>query len=250
MNPIRYRGYYYDTETGYYYLQSRYYNPEWGRFLNADALFIAGDGIIRTNMFVYCGNNPVNMIDPSGTNDVSGLYGFMQFVNRLAEFINKLFSVLKSLNISKTNNIDIVARTIYGEEHGRTQYPDWKAGQTAVAVVIQNRYNKQSSEFGLTFKEICTTGQFDGYSSAKNLSESEMDSEAWEHAYALAVKVVNGQTITPPSGITSSHLFFNLTSTYNDNVNRNGGKFSFGPGTTLVTPRGVVTYGGNTFFYH
>ena len=36
-NPFRYRGYYYDTQTGFYYLQSRYYNPEWGRFLNADA---------------------------------------------------------------------------------------------------------------------------------------------------------------------------------------------------------------------
>ena len=35
-NPFRYRGYYYDTQTGFYYLQSRYYNPEWGRFLNAD----------------------------------------------------------------------------------------------------------------------------------------------------------------------------------------------------------------------
>lgn len=40
LNPLRYRGYYYDAETGYYYLQSRYYNPEWGRFISADSLII------------------------------------------------------------------------------------------------------------------------------------------------------------------------------------------------------------------
>ena len=42
VNPFRYRGHYYDTETGLYYLQSRYYNPEWGRFLNADG-YISGE---------------------------------------------------------------------------------------------------------------------------------------------------------------------------------------------------------------
>lgn len=42
INPFRYRGYYYDTETGLYYLQSRYYNPEWGRFLNVDAYISTG----------------------------------------------------------------------------------------------------------------------------------------------------------------------------------------------------------------
>ena len=49
-----------------YYLQSRYYNPEMGRFLNADALVATGQGIIGNNMFAYCNNNPVSYIDPSG----------------------------------------------------------------------------------------------------------------------------------------------------------------------------------------
>ena len=66
LNPIRYRGYYYDTETKLYYLQTRYYNPEWGRFLNADSLFVAGAGLVSSNMFAYCGNNPVMGSDPSG----------------------------------------------------------------------------------------------------------------------------------------------------------------------------------------
>jgi len=64
-NPLRYRGYVYDTETKLYYLQSRYYNPEWGRFINADA-FTSTGGLLGNNMFAYCGNNPVNCIDSLG----------------------------------------------------------------------------------------------------------------------------------------------------------------------------------------
>ena len=67
VNPIRYRGYYYDTETGLYYLQSRYYDPEVGRFINSDAYASTGQGILGTNMFTYCRNNPVNLSDPTGT---------------------------------------------------------------------------------------------------------------------------------------------------------------------------------------
>lgn len=67
INPIRYRGYYYDIETNWYYLQSRYYNPEWCRFISPDCLFIAGDAINGSNMYAYCNNDPVTYIDESGT---------------------------------------------------------------------------------------------------------------------------------------------------------------------------------------
>ena len=66
VNPIRYRGYYYDVETGFYYLQSRYYDPEVGRFINADGLVSTGQGVLGYNMYAYCGNNPVNRADPTG----------------------------------------------------------------------------------------------------------------------------------------------------------------------------------------
>ena len=67
INPLRYRGYYYDAETGFYYLQSRYYDPEIGRFINADS-YASTDatGLLSTNMFAYCENNPVMRVDPTG----------------------------------------------------------------------------------------------------------------------------------------------------------------------------------------
>ena len=67
INPIRYRGYVYDTETSLYYLQSRYYDPFAGRFLNADIYCDTGTSTpLSTNMFAYCENNIINKIDPSG----------------------------------------------------------------------------------------------------------------------------------------------------------------------------------------
>lgn len=70
INPLRYRGYYYDTETGYYYLQSRYYDPSICRFINADIYEIVNSAKntnrIGLNLFVYCGNDAVNNADYNG----------------------------------------------------------------------------------------------------------------------------------------------------------------------------------------
>ena len=67
-NPLRYRGYYYDEEIGLYYLNSRYYDPRTGRFLNADdTAYLGADGTpLSYNLFAYCGNNPVMYSDKSG----------------------------------------------------------------------------------------------------------------------------------------------------------------------------------------
>ena len=67
-NPIRYRGYYYDTETGLYYLKTRYYDPEVGRFITIDDIsYLDPDTINGLNLYAYCGNNPVMRVDPNGT---------------------------------------------------------------------------------------------------------------------------------------------------------------------------------------
>lgn len=104
-NPLRYRGYYYDSETGFYYLQSRYYDPEIGRFINADS-YASTDatGLLSTNMFAYCENDPVNRSDPSGElfGTISGL------------IVGGLTGALSAY----INGDDILAGTITGAVNG------------------------------------------------------------------------------------------------------------------------------------
>ena len=66
INPLRYRSYYYDSETGLYFLMSRYYDPAICRFINADEYASTGQGLLGFNMFAYCNNNPVMGYDPTG----------------------------------------------------------------------------------------------------------------------------------------------------------------------------------------
>ena len=87
MNPLRYRGYVYDTETGLYYLNTRYYNPTWGRFINADAELAGIGGATQGySLFAYCHNNPVNMSDSDGnwpkwlTGAANAVSGVLQMV--------------------------------------------------------------------------------------------------------------------------------------------------------------------------
>ena len=105
INPLRYRGYYYDSETGFYYLQSRYYDPEIGRFINADS-YASTDatGLLSTNMFAYCENDPVNKSDPSGElfGTISGL------------IVGGLTGALSAY----INGDDILAGTITGAVNG------------------------------------------------------------------------------------------------------------------------------------
>lgn len=86
--PITYRGYNYDFTTGLYYLQSRYYNPEWGRFLNCDDtnILLATQGeILGANLFAYCNNDPVNMVDYRGYFGYYHIEGTMKIAG---EFFN------------------------------------------------------------------------------------------------------------------------------------------------------------------
>ena len=96
QNPLRYRGYYYDNETGYYYLQSRYYDSSICRFINADIAEISQmskDIHVGTNLFAYCNNDSVNNSDPTGK------FSFKAVVSLLRSFSNLLkFYISKILN--------------------------------------------------------------------------------------------------------------------------------------------------------
>ena len=87
INPFRYRGYMYDDESGLYYLNSRYYDPETGRFVNADAI-ATSDNLLGANLYAYCYNNPVNLCDPDGYNPLLGYGSRGSWVKTLQEMLN------------------------------------------------------------------------------------------------------------------------------------------------------------------
>ena len=99
INPLRYRGYYYDNETGFYYLQSRYYDPVNRRFINAD-IYASTDSsdAVSCNMFVYCGNNPVSNTDESGDS------WFKALLSKAMDIVEAAVKVVQKV----TSSIDVV----------------------------------------------------------------------------------------------------------------------------------------------
>lgn len=102
LNPFRYRGYYFDNESYFYYLQSRYYDPAIGRFISADVLASTGQGILGHNMYAYCLNNPVNRTDATGT---AGIW-FWLMVDSEWGFVHKM--VQKHI---ESNNSGVITET-------------------------------------------------------------------------------------------------------------------------------------------
>ncbi|MBR0540958.1 MAG: RHS repeat-associated core domain-containing protein [Clostridia bacterium] len=86
INPYTYRGYYYDIETGYYYLNSRYYSPQLHRFISADGTINANKDILGDNLFAYCSNNPINNCDDNGCGKISNW--FKSVGNKIKTWLN------------------------------------------------------------------------------------------------------------------------------------------------------------------
>ena len=113
VNPIRYRGYYYDTDTGFYYLQSRYYDPAIRRFINADIYVSTGQGFIGYNMYAYCGNNPVSRIDVSG-------YFWAEVLDAFAKYISQssgtfaVAGVISQVDSPMIGPADVAAAAVAG----------------------------------------------------------------------------------------------------------------------------------------
>ena len=168
VNPLRYRGYVYDQETGFYYLQSRYYDPAVGRFVNADSYASTGQDVIGHNMFTYCVCNPVNKVDPAGhiavsmavaaTNSWNPLgWAAMAFWGTvvLGTLVNQhLNSVSSRIAIGNMHSLAIAQSTAKEKEESESQaitaelesqgYQYWEAKRVKNAVVIGQ---------GLTFSE-------------------------------------------------------------------------------------------------
>ena len=102
-NPFRYRGYYYDSELGFYYLNSRYYDPETGRFISADNLMSGVNGSLHgSNLFVYCFNDPINLTDSVGN--------WPEWVEKAAAWTKE--NIVKPAVDAVVNYVDAVYKSI------------------------------------------------------------------------------------------------------------------------------------------
>ena len=104
-NPYRYRGYRYDTETGLYYLQSRYYNPDWGRFVNADALGGVVGELLSHNVFAYCNNNSSNRVDSDG---------HYSYAISDKSYVTSLISFLASMGLLNPGALLLIGAVVVG----------------------------------------------------------------------------------------------------------------------------------------
>ncbi len=102
INPFRYRSYYYDSEIKLYYLNSRYYDPSIGRFLNADGIIGANQDLLGYNLYAYCSNNPIMFSDLSGREDM--LIEVSRYINSIC---TKIGATLATLFGGKTLNYNL-----------------------------------------------------------------------------------------------------------------------------------------------
>ena len=182
LNPLRYRGYYYDTETGFYFLQSRYYDPTVGRFINADGYVSTGQGISGYNMFAYCGNDPVNRSDSTGkfwgaaiilgvAAAILALTGCSQDTSTTTVSSSKNNSEIILPNRKPPTRHKATPRTPSQQEksYAATVYAECgglnKRTKQAVAHVIDNRVGMMSSWTDIE-AVISAPGQFNGYNNS------------------------------------------------------------------------------------
>ena len=114
-NPFRYRGYYYDTETGLYYLMTRYYDPEVGRFLSADVYLSTGQGVLGNNRFAYCNNDPILFYDSDGTSPITPILNLIDF-----SAIHKMVQISILKELGGTAKMEVYVKT----DNGRIGFLD------------------------------------------------------------------------------------------------------------------------------
>jgi len=247
------------TPTQKLYIHLGYYDPALGRFINADGHASTGQGVLGGNMFAYCGNNPVNRVDPSGQ-----LWFLIVLVvvvivapatltscspspkptlapptyTNLDGPINDIPYVPKPLTPEQENAKLAIAQTIYGEERGvtSTKYSDWQDGQWAIATTIYNT----AISWGTSPENVCYPSKFNGVVPGKEHYESGTvyqgaNAVAWDSAMVYAEQLVRGE-FTPHPLLVDPRYQYN----YANDGTAAAGRASAHPSAVII--------GGNIFY--
>ncbi len=158
INPFRYRSYYYDIETGLYYLNYRYYNPDWSRFINPDMLICSNQDVLSFNLFTYVSNNPIMYADPLGQGFLSNLVkkakklvkqakkAITNFVNDVVTAVREKVSSLFSYNVNSSKDIykSFTGNGIFNYEHATSSnYSEPVVGSSDSFIKYSSVQNQQ-----------------------------------------------------------------------------------------------------------
>ena len=222
LNPIRYRGYYYDTETGFYYLQSRYYDPTTRRFLNADGIIGANQDAICYNLFAYCSNNPIMFTDASGNRVNMALFNKSKIrksaksavplqtspqLPPLQQFGAELYQDVVNFNINNNSEEKVIESNWVSAYKGKVviRHPIKGLSSMSLGVIFLNKneteYNTVRHEYGhcvqldevgmLKYLVFVAGPSVKGYWSG--LSDSAYYSQPWEYGADMYGGVDRGE---------------------------------------------------------
>ena len=235
VNPLRYRGYFYDAETGLYYLQSRYYDPEVSRFINPDVFATSDiDGVLAANMFAYCENNPIRNTDSTGTIGADTLIG------AATGAITSLISGIASGDRGKDLILDVALGAAAGATKGMIStiisaaaavndaYKCYRDGVSIEGCVIVF-----ASEFAVSF---VSGGRFNKGFFGKGIWD-ELGKAAFDLSVGFAVNLTASQISTN----VAENLYMTEPSREDKTSNQPVGNLAY------IEPLQVMHYGGGTW---
>ena len=239
INPIRYRGYYYDTETGFYYLQSRYYDPTTRRFLNADGIIGANQDAICYNLFAYCSNNPIMFTDASGNRVNMALFNKSKIrksaksavplqtspqLPPLQQFGAELYQDVVNFNINNTSEEKVIESNWVSAYKGKVviRHPIKGLSSMSLGVIFLNKneteYNTVRHEYGhcvqldevgmLKYLVFVAGPSVKGYWSG--LSDSAYYSQPWEYGADMYGGVDRGDGYYEDSTLVNHLMYWDM----------------------------------------
>jgi RHS repeat-associated protein len=190
-NTYRYRGYRFVTESGLYYLQCRYYNPVWGRFINSDTEVSNTSDLLGSNTFIYVKNNPVNMTDPTGQWSLWATLGVVALVAAVVVVCVFAPEIIPAVVAVATENAAAIGTAVTATAVVAEEAPAIEDAVNEVVPAVEEALPEVEAAL-----DDCAQVVRGGLSTAENLQENLANSiSAGENPAGISCRAANGLSI-------------------------------------------------------